>query len=178
MNRGDSARGITISLSVQDFLISSEQSRTGNASLTGSDIRTSLIHTSRLMIWCNRHKPRRHLHLSEKKNKKTLVSDHVQILSLICSLKPKGQSELIQSLKRNHIDCISEVFNDFLKKKLRIDNIIIKRLKRFRHHIKTVSLKKTLLKNKKKILTSCVVGGILFVLLPLAVSAFSSIFRC
>jgi len=107
--------------------------------------------------------------------KQALTPRFVDVLSFICSLKPKRRSGFILKLDKQQINCIAEVFSNFLKKNLTTEKSIIKRLKRHREAIKEVSRKKTSLKKKKKILSSRTGGNILSILLPLAINAFTSL---
>lgn len=107
--------------------------------------------------------------------KQSLTPQHIDVLKLICSLKPKRRSDFILQLNKEQVSCIAEVFSNFLKKNLTSEKNIIKKLKRHREAIKTVSLKRTSVKKKRKILSSRVGGNILSMLLPLAINAFNAL---
>ena len=113
--------------------------------------------------------------MTQPPQKASLLSLHGQILPQLGSLRGKQRSLFIQGLNRDQINCISEVFSNFLRKNLTTDPQVIKRLKRYRQPIRSVALKKTSLKQKKKVLSSRVGGSILAVLAPLAISLISKV---
>ena len=72
--------------------------------------------------------------------------------------------------RRKELDCLSEIFANFLKKNLTKNKKIIKKLHPHKSLIRELALKTTPLKRKKKILTSNSGGSILSILLPLVTS--------
>ena len=99
-----------------------------------------------------------------------LIVKHQDFLLYFNQLSSKERRKLLHTLKGDHIRCLSEIFSNFLKKRLTVDPNIVRRLLKYKSHIKTIALKKTPLYKKRKILSSARGGGILTVLLPLAAS--------
>ena len=111
----------------------------------------------------------------KKKDNTPLIVKHKDFLLYFNQLKPKERREILRTLKKDHVHCLSEIFSNFLKKKLTVNPQILRRLLKHKLHIKTVALKKTPLYQKRKILSSVRGGGILSVLLPLAASVLGSL---
>lgn len=113
----------------------------------------------------------------ERRVKSPLIIKHKEFLIFLNQLKPRERKKLINTLKREHVHCLSEIFSNFLKKKLTVDPQVLRKLKKYKTDIKTVSLKKTPLHLKKKILSSVRGGGILSVLIPLAASVLGGLLK-
>lgn len=105
-----------------------------------------------------------------KKKKKPLIVIYKDLLTLLSKLNKDKRKKFISLLKKREIDSISEIFNNFLNKRLTTDPRHINRLKPFSQQITAVARKKTATGLKKKILSSLKGGNILAVLLPLAVN--------
>lgn len=110
-------------------------------------------------------------------SKTPLIVKHKDLISLLTNLSPKLRSAVIASLKRHEINCISEIFANFLRKRLTDNPKVIGKLKKFKSDIRTVALKKTPLYKKRAILLSKRGGGILAALLPLAASVVTSLIK-
>lgn len=106
----------------------------------------------------------------------SLLSTHKDFILFFHSLSPRKRSKLISLLKRQHLDCLSEIFTNFLKNNLTQDKEIVKKVRKYKNDIRTISLKRTPKKEKVRILSSQRGGAILGALLPLAISAIGSLF--
>ena len=104
-----------------------------------------------------------------------LAVQHKDLLVLLSNATPAKRKRLISILKRPHIEAISEVFTNFLKRHLTKDAKLLQKLKKYKEDIRTVARKKTPLKVKKYILSTQKGGAILSFLLPLAASVISSL---
>ena len=107
---------------------------------------------------------------------KPYIIRHKEFIKFFCQLSPKSKFRLITSLNKNHIDTISEICKNFLGNNLTQNPKVVQKLKKSRNEIRSVSLKKTPLYKKKKILQSRRGGAILSILLPLAAGLISSLF--
>ena len=110
-------------------------------------------------------------------SKTSLISLHRDFIKFLKDTKPSYRQKILAHCRKHELDCISEIFSNFLKKNLTTDNKIIKKLYPHKVLIRQVALKKTPLKKKKKILTSSTGGSILSVLLPLAASLIGKLFK-
>ena len=110
-------------------------------------------------------------------DEKPLILQYKDLVFLLSHVPPKLRKQVLQNLNKREVNCISEIFSNFLKKRLTDDASIINRLKKFRDDIRTVALKKTPLYKKKAILLSKRGGSILAALLPIAVSALTSLLQ-
>ena len=107
---------------------------------------------------------------------KPYVVKNKEFIKFFCQLSPSSKSRVVNGLNENYINTISEICKNFLERNLTQDPKIIQKLKKSRTALRIVSLKKTPLYKKKKILQSRSGGAILSVLLPLAAGLISSIF--
>ena len=107
---------------------------------------------------------------------KPYIVKHKEFLDFFVNLPSKSKRHLIPALNRGQVNTISEICKNFLNHTLTSDPKIIKKVKPAKKEINVVSLKKTPLYKKKKILQSRKGGAILSVLLPLAASLFTSLF--
>lgn len=82
-----------------------------------------------------------------------LILQHKDLIFLLSHLSPKLRKDLIKGLKKKEIECISEIFSNFLKKRLTDKTNVINKLKKFRKDIRAVALKKTPVFKKKSNLT-------------------------
>ena len=107
---------------------------------------------------------------------KPYIVRNKEFIKFFCQLSPSSKCRLITNLDKNHIDTISEICKNFLENNLTQNPKVIQKLRNSRNDIRSLSLKKTALYKKKKILQSRRGGAILSILLPLAASLISSIF--
>ena len=105
-----------------------------------------------------------------------LAVTHKDLICLLAKLSPEKRKKLIAVLKKRHIDCIAEIFLNFLKNNLTCDKGIVKSLNKYKKDIRRVAKKSESVTSKKKILKSQRGGAILSLLLPLAASVITSIF--
>ena len=106
---------------------------------------------------------------------KPYVIQYKDFLKYFVKLSLKNKKHIIPTLQRDQLNVISEVCQNFLKKNLTQDPKIIRKVRPSKKEIKVISLKKTPLYKKKKILQSRQGGAILSVLLPLAASLITSL---
>lgn len=109
--------------------------------------------------------------------RKPLVLEYKDLVHLLSQVSPKLRRQILQSLNKREVSCISEIFSNFLKKRLTHDSAVINKLKKFRNDIRTVALKKTPVYRKKAVLLSKRGGSILAALLPIAVSLITSLLQ-
>lgn len=107
---------------------------------------------------------------------KPYIIKNKEFLNFFNQLSPKNKQEFVPLLKKEHVNTISEICKNFLKRNLTQDPKIISKVKSSKKEIKAVSLKTCPLYKKKKILKSKRGGAILSVLLPLAASLITSLF--
>jgi len=107
--------------------------------------------------------------------KPPLIETHKELILFLNKLPHKKRAKLISLLKKTQLDCISEIFANFLASNLTQDKSIISKVKKYRRDIKRVALKRTSLKEKKKFLGSQKGGAVLSILLPIAASIISSL---
>ena len=110
-------------------------------------------------------------------NKRSLIDRNKEFVLFISRLSAKDRRKIINVLGSEHINTISEIFQNFLKKNLTQDLGEIKKLTRYRQEVREIALKKIPLHRKKKILQTRKGGAILSVLLPLAAGLISSLFK-
>ncbi len=80
---------------------------------------------------------------------KPLILKYKDLVFLLSHVTPKLRKQVLQSLNKREVNCISEIFANFLKKRLTDDDTIINRLKKIKSDIRTVALKKTPVYKKK-----------------------------
>ena len=112
----------------------------------------------------------------KKKNKNPLLLQNKEFLVFLNGLSPEKRKKILVHLKKKQINTISEIFSNFLKRKLTLNKKIIKRASRYKKELRRIALKKTPLGEKIKVLSSQRGGNLLGVLLPTAVSLISSLF--
>ena len=83
-------------------------------------------------------------------SKVPLIVKHKEFITLLSHLPTKLRNKLIKDLKKPELNCISEIFANFLRKRLTSSPKTILKLKKFRRDIRTVALKKTPIYKKKK----------------------------
>ena len=110
------------------------------------------------------------------KLKHALVRENIDLIKLILKSKPKQRVKIINSLKGRLINCLSEIFSNFLKRNITSNRKIIDKLRKHKSLIKEIAYKKTPIYKKKIILTSKAGGGVLSILLPLALSILPTLF--
>ena len=106
---------------------------------------------------------------------KPYIIQHHDFLSYFNRLNPKQQQQVIPTLNKNHMNTIAEVCKNFLNCKLTKNPKVIQNLKPSKKEIKTITLKKVPLYQKRKILQSRKGGAILSILLPLAATLATSL---
>lgn len=107
--------------------------------------------------------------------KTPLILQHKELVFLLSQLTPKLRREILQGLKKHELDCLAEIFSNFLRRRLTDNSNIINKLRKFKKDIHTVALKRTPNFKKKAILLSKRGGSILSALLPLAVTAITTL---
>jgi len=113
-----------------------------------------------------------------KNGRKTpLISINRNLITFLVKLSKQKRAKFIALLKKAQINTISEIFANFLKKRLTSDKKVIKKVSPYKAEIKKVAYKKTPLKEKLKVLVSNRGGNILALLLPLAVQLLTNIFN-
>lgn len=108
--------------------------------------------------------------------KKPLVYKYKELIQLLSKLQYSSRKQLIEKLKKPHINCLSEIFNNFLKKKLPVPDKVVKKLKKYKLLIRSLACKKPSVSTKKQILTSKRGGSILSIILPIAASLITRLF--
>ena len=106
-----------------------------------------------------------------------LILQHKDLIFLLTHISPQLRKDVIQGLKKPELECISEIFSNFLKRRLTDKPTVINKLKKFRNDIRTVALKKTPIFKKKAILLTKRGGSILAALLPLAATIITSLLQ-
>lgn len=109
--------------------------------------------------------------------KKSLISLHRDFIKFLHKINPGQRKAVIARCGRTELDCLSEIFHNFLKKHLTTNRKIIKKLHPHRKIIRELSLKKTPLKRKRFILSGGTGGSILGILLPIAASILGNILK-
>ncbi len=61
---------------------------------------------------------------------KPLILNSMDLVFLLSHVTPKLWKQVLQSLNKREVNCISEIFANFLKKHLTNDDTIINRLKK------------------------------------------------
>ena len=113
---------------------------------------------------------------SQALRKKTpLAVVHKDLVLLLAKLSPEKRKKVISALGKKHIDCLAEVFLNFLKNNLTRSSKVLRSLKKYKNHIRKVANKGVSAVKKKKILRSQTGGAILSILLPLAASVITSL---
>jgi len=112
-----------------------------------------------------------------RRSKTSLISHHREFIKFLKEVNPSYRKQILTHCRKHELDCLSEIFANFLRKNLTTNPKIIKKLQPHKSLIRQVALKKTPLKKKKKILASSTGGSILSVLLPLAASLIGRLFK-
>lgn len=110
-------------------------------------------------------------------SKASLISRHRDFIKFLNDINPCYRQTILNQCRKQELDCLSEIFANFLKKNLTTSSEIIKKLRPHKSLIRQLALKKTSQKKKKKILTSSKGGSILSVILPLAASLIGKLFK-
>ena len=100
---------------------------------------------------------------------------HKDLIYFLAKLSPEKRKKLIAVLKKKHIDCLAEIFLNFLKNNLTQDKGIVKSLSKYKQDIRKVAKKGETAASKRKILRSQRGGAILSLLLPLAAGVITSL---
>ena len=106
-----------------------------------------------------------------------LLLRNKEFIIFLNSLPFIKKKKILATLSKKHLDSISEIFANFLKKHLPIAGKAVKRLAKFKKEARQIALKKTSHKKKINILKSSKGGFLLSVLLPAAVTLISSLLR-
>ena len=110
-------------------------------------------------------------------SKTSLISRHRDFINFLNDINPSYRQTILHQCRKQELDCLSEIFVNFLKKNLTTNSEIIKKLRPHKSLIRQLALRKTSQKKKKKILTSSKGGSILSVILPLAASLTGKLFK-
>ena len=110
-------------------------------------------------------------------NRKSLIDKNCEFVIFLSKLSDRDRSRILAVLGREHINTISEIFQNFLGKNLTQNLGCIKRLAKYRQQVREVALRRTPVYRKKEILQSRKGGAILSVLLPLAAGLISSLWK-
>lgn len=110
-----------------------------------------------------------------KSCREPLIKKHWELIKLLLKLKPCKRKSLIEGFKKEHVNCISEIFKNFLRKNINTSAGILKKLKKYRSLISAVARKSTPVYLKKRVLSSQRGAGLLNILLPVAISVISSL---
>ena len=94
------------------------------------------------------------------------------ILKRINRLGEKARRKLVQKCNRQLLDCFSECSRNVLKGNVPLKDSEVKKLRREKRNLKALSLRKTSLKKKRKILQK---GGFIGALLPPVLSVLGSL---
>ena len=100
---------------------------------------------------------------------------HKDLVFFLAELSHAKRKKVISALKKKHIDCLAEIFFNFLKKNLTVDKSIIKSLSKYKNDIRKIAKKRESTDSKRRILKSQRGGAILSVLLPLAASVITGL---
>lgn len=112
---------------------------------------------------------------NNSRNTQPLVVKHRHFLKFFSKLSPAKRKKLTSTLVKDQVHTISEICQNFLKKKIPCDSARLKQLKRYRSEIHNLALKRQPLYKKKKLMKSARGGALLSVLLPLAATVISSL---
>ena len=109
------------------------------------------------------------------KLKKSLISLHRDFIKFLRKIRPSQRKAVIAKCRRPELDCLSEIFHNFLRNHLTSNKKIIKKLHPHRAIIRELSRKSTPLKRKRRILNGATGGSILSLLLPIVTSVIGSL---
>ena len=74
-------------------------------------------------------------------NRKSLISRNKQFVLFLSQLCPRDRRKIIEVVGGQHINTISEIFQNFLKKNLTHDLKEIKKLKRYSQEVRQVAFR-------------------------------------
>lgn len=112
---------------------------------------------------------------SRKKKKTPLAFLYKDLVLLLAKLSPEKRKKVISVLRKKHIECLSEVFLNFLNNNLTRSSKVVQSLKKYKTYIRKVASKGLSTVKKRKILRSQRGGAILSILLPLAASVITGL---
>ena len=112
---------------------------------------------------------------NNNRNTQPLVVKHRHFLNFFSKLSPAKRKKLTSTLIKDQVHTISEICQNFLKKKIPCDSARLKQLKSYREEIHNLARKRVPLYKKKKLMKSSRGGALLSVLLPLAATVISSL---
>ena len=105
--------------------------------------------------------------------KKSAVKKRLGFIQLLLGVPASKRSKILLQCGKPEINAICEIVSNFLKGNLTTDPKIIKKFKSCKCMLRTLILKKTSLKHKKKIISSKRGAGLITALLPLVAGLFS-----
>ena len=105
--------------------------------------------------------------------KNSAVKKRLGFIQLLLGVPPAKRSKILLQCGKPEIDALCEIICNFLNRNLTTDSKIIKKLRTHKCLLRSLVLKRTTLKNKKKILASKRGAGIITTLLPLVAGLFS-----
>ena len=97
---------------------------------------------------------------------------YLTVLERIRRLGEKGKKEYVQKCDKEFINCVSECAKNVIKGNVPLTNRQMARLRRERNNLKALSVKKTSLTKKRRILQR---GGFLTALLPPVLSVLTGL---
>jgi hypothetical protein len=103
------------------------------------------------------------------------IKKHIDLFKFLCSCNNKVRTNIIKGLSKEHILCICECILNILNGNIELDNNDKERIKRFRKYLRKLVKKGQSLRKRKQILVQKG-GSFLPLLLPIIVSAVSSLF--
>jgi len=101
------------------------------------------------------------------------VRKYLPVLKRIAKLGDKAKRDYVRKCDKEFLDCISECAKNVVKGNVPLTNRQKTRLRRSRNELRALSVKKTSLRKKRRILQK---GGFLTALLPPVLGILSSLF--
>jgi len=101
------------------------------------------------------------------------VRKYLPVLKRIAKLGDKAKRDCVRKCDKEFLDCISECAKNVVKGNVPLTNRQKTRLRRSRNELRALSVKKTSLRKKRRILQK---GGFLTALLPPVLGILSSLF--
>ena len=105
------------------------------------------------------------------------AKNNLDSLSVICNSSKKLRSAIIASSDKNVILAICECILNVLNGNVKIDNDVLKKCKKYQHHLRTLVSPHTSVKRKKSILEQKGSGIWMSLLLPPIVEFASKLFN-
>ena len=101
------------------------------------------------------------------------VRRYMSVLKRIRKMGDKAKRDYVRKCDKSFLDCISECAKNIIKGTVPLTNSQMSKLRRRRNDIRALSVKKTSLRKKRKILQK---GGLLSALLPPVLSLLGGMF--